>query len=78
MMATAGDMMCCARTRGLEKAAALVRKVSATISRRDFLRPYMDRIEAMIATSGAPAGMPGTAGMGLTAGMQAPAAASCT
>jgi hypothetical protein len=38
--------------RDLQKAAALVRKVSATFSRRDYLRPYMDRIEAMISNSG--------------------------
>ncbi len=43
----------CCETRDLEKAAALVRKVSATISRRDALRKYMDVIEAMLARSGA-------------------------
>ncbi|CAL8470464.1 g10006 [Coccomyxa elongata] len=36
----------------LEKAAALVQKVSATFGRRDSMRPYMDRIEAMISESG--------------------------
>ena len=44
---------CCWTARDLEKAAALVRKVSATISRRDALRKYMDVIEAMLARSGA-------------------------
>ena len=38
--------------RELEKAAALVQKVSATFGRRDSMRPYMDRIEAMISDSG--------------------------
>ncbi|EIE18799.1 hypothetical protein COCSUDRAFT_45246 [Coccomyxa subellipsoidea C-169] len=38
--------------RDLEKTAALVQKVSATFGRRDSLRQYMDRIEAMISKSG--------------------------
>lgn len=39
--------------REMERVAALVQKVSATFGRRDFLRRHMDKIEAMIADSGA-------------------------
>ena len=41
--------------REMEKEAALVQKVSASFGRRDFLRRHMDKIEAMIADSGASA-----------------------
>ena len=37
----------------MERVAALVHNVSATFGRRDFLRRNMDKIEAMIADSGA-------------------------
>jgi len=39
--------------REMERVAALVHNVSATFGRRDFLRRHMDKIEAMIADSGA-------------------------
>ena len=39
--------------REMERVAALVHNVSATFGRRDFLRRNMDKIEAMIADSGA-------------------------
>ena len=39
--------------RDMERVAALVHNVSATFGRRDFLRRNMDKIEAMIADSGA-------------------------
>ena len=44
--------------REMEKEAALVQKVSASFGRRDFLRRHMDKIEAMIADSGASAPTP--------------------
>ncbi len=39
--------------REMERVAALVNSVSGTFGRRDFLRRNMDKIEAMIADSGA-------------------------